>query len=269
MTPTQTAIARVRIALAHGRALATDVWAWLKRVLGISADMIQGGKLQAAIATPAAHEGQLLARMLPRLTAAAKDTNREAFRPFASLKPAADAGSIVHRADDAISTYLRRYAVRRVKGITKTTAKKIRKVIADGKRDGHSLEQIAATMRKVSRSKHVQARAETIAQTEIHQATERAALIAAKKTGLKLIKVWASLEDERVRPAHAAADGQKRQLHEAFDVGGEKMMYPGDPNGSAHNTINCRCICVYSAAPLALGIPRQWRPVRSGVTVNA
>ncbi len=30
-------------------------------------------------------------------------------------------------------------------------------------------------------------------------------------------------------------------VNEAFDVGGEALMYPGDPSGSAGNTINCRC----------------------------
>jgi len=24
-------------------------------------------------------------------------------------------------------------------------------------------------------------------------------------------------------------------------VGGERLMYPGDPSGSAENVINCRC----------------------------
>ncbi len=29
--------------------------------------------------------------------------------------------------------------------------------------------------------------------------------------------------------------------NEAFTVGGEKLMYPGDSAGSASNIINCRC----------------------------
>jgi hypothetical protein len=30
-------------------------------------------------------------------------------------------------------------------------------------------------------------------------------------------------------------------MDQAFEVGGEMLMYPGDPAGSAGNVINCRC----------------------------
>jgi uncharacterized protein with gpF-like domain len=40
---------------------------------------------------------------------------------------------------------------------------------------------------------------------------------------------------------HLAADGQVQDIDEPFDVGGEQLMYPGDPAGSPGNTINCRC----------------------------
>ena len=43
------------------------------------------------------------------------------------------------------------------------------------------------------------------------------------------------------RDEHMAADGQERKLDEPFDVGGETMMYPGDPSGSAGNVCNCLC----------------------------
>ncbi len=34
-------------------------------------------------------------------------------------------------------------------------------------------------------------------------------------------------------------------MDEAFDVGGEQLMYPGDPAGSAGNICNCRCTVIY------------------------
>jgi hypothetical protein len=38
-----------------------------------------------------------------------------------------------------------------------------------------------------------------------------------------------------------AADGQVVGLDEPFIVGGEQLMYPGDPAGSPGNICNCLC----------------------------
>ena len=54
-------------------------------------------------------------------------------------------------------------------------------------------------------------------------------------------KEWLASIDERTREAHAEADGQVVNTHEAFMVDGEEMEYPGDPGASAENVINCRC----------------------------
>lgn len=52
---------------------------------------------------------------------------------------------------------------------------------------------------------------------------------------------WITAHDSHVRLEHAAVDGDIVPKGEAFTVGGEKLMYPGDPSGSASNVINCRC----------------------------
>jgi hypothetical protein len=59
----------------------------------------------------------------------------------------------------------------------------------------------------------------------------------------QIIKWWSSMEDERVRHAHAVAEAQERQIDQAFDVGGERLMFPGDQSlgASLGNVINCRC----------------------------
>lgn len=57
-----------------------------------------------------------------------------------------------------------------------------------------------------------------------------------------LVKVWISMEDNRVRPTHAAAHGQERALGEKFDVGGSEMSRPGDMTAPIDEWINCRCI---------------------------
>ena len=66
-----------------------------------------------------------------------------------------------------------------------------------------------------------------------------------EKNGYILIKKWNSMKDAKVRDAHARADGQEAELDKPFYVGGEQLMYPGDPNGSLQNIMNCRCWITY------------------------
>jgi uncharacterized protein with gpF-like domain len=85
------------------------------------------------------------------------------------------------------------------------------------------------------------ARAAMIARTETHGAANFGAFAAADETGLLLDKEWISGEDERTREDHALANGQIAAKDVPFDIGGEALMYPGDPAGSAGQVINCRC----------------------------
>lgn len=54
-------------------------------------------------------------------------------------------------------------------------------------------------------------------------------------------KMWVSVEDNRVRPAHEIADGQVREVGDMFTVGGFYMRYPGDPVAPPDLVRNCRC----------------------------
>jgi len=64
---------------------------------------------------------------------------------------------------------------------------------------------------------------------------------------MALNKVWMANHDAKTRPDHAEADGQEVGMDESFDVGGEQLMYPGDPAGSPGNIINCRCTVYYTS----------------------
>jgi len=68
-----------------------------------------------------------------------------------------------------------------------------------------------------------------------------AAFTAADVTGAQAVRTWVTVGDAKVRPEHAAADGQTVGLNEPFDVGGESLMYPCDPSASIGLTANCRC----------------------------
>ena len=84
-----------------------------------------------------------------------------------------------------------------------------------------------------------------IARTETHVATQTGSSVAAKNSGLLLVKEWGATEDERTRLTHKFADHQTTEMDEPFIVGGFFMMYPGDPVGPPKEVINCRCVALY------------------------
>lgn len=92
-------------------------------------------------------------------------------------------------------------------------------------------------------------RSGAIARHNVLTATAHAQHSAARASGAVLVKEWVSMQDDRVRPAHASADGQLRDLEAPYSVGGEDLRYPRDPAGSIGNTANCRCQEIYQPKP--------------------
>lgn len=54
-------------------------------------------------------------------------------------------------------------------------------------------------------------------------------------------KVWIATNDERTRPTHTEAHGQRAPLDGTFAVGDDELEYPCDPAGSPEEIANCRC----------------------------
>ncbi len=99
-------------------------------------------------------------------------------------------------------------------------------------------------------SANAPSRSEKIAITETQSPAEaqktnemRALLFTGAISSFANKKTWTSILDNVVRDAHFEADGQIRNITEAFEVGGELLMNPGDTSlgASAGNVINCRC----------------------------
>lgn len=86
-------------------------------------------------------------------------------------------------------------------------------------------------------------RRELIARTETIRASNAGSNALYRDWGVQM-KEWLATNDERTRPDHAAANGQRVAVDARFDVGGEMLAHPGDPNGSPENTINCRCTVI-------------------------
>lgn len=61
-----------------------------------------------------------------------------------------------------------------------------------------------------------------------------------RKAGVKN-KKWISERDSRTRDSHIISNGQVKGLEELFEVGQDKILYPGDPRASAKEAVNCRC----------------------------
>lgn len=129
---------------------------------------------------------------------------------------------------------------RRITQVTETTRQQIVGQVARGYSDGLGVAEIAKAVSKnvpsISRM-----RGALIARTETHGAANAGADAGARETGLQMRKEWVSAEDERTRPDHREADGQVIDMDAKFDVGADRLQYPGDPAGSAAQVINCRC----------------------------
>ncbi|WP_425622994.1 phage minor head protein [Brevibacillus borstelensis] len=62
-----------------------------------------------------------------------------------------------------------------------------------------------------------------------------------KQSGLVKKKRWRAANNKRTRKDHREANGQTVDIEKPFRVGGEKLMHPGDPSGSAKQIVHCRC----------------------------
>ena len=83
-------------------------------------------------------------------------------------------------------------------------------------------------------------RVSTIAETTAVSGFNAGLFVGYQVNGYKN-KIWVSQMDDRVRDAHAMANGQKVKLMEYFLVGSDLMLFPGDSTASPENVINCRC----------------------------
>lgn len=92
-------------------------------------------------------------------------------------------------------------------------------------------------------------RTERIARTETMRAANAGTTELFQEWGVRR-QEWLSTKDDRTRESppdefdHVQADGEVVNICEPFMATGEPLMYPGDPAGSAGNTINCRCTVI-------------------------
>ena len=139
-------------------------------------------------------------------------------------------------------------AAKKARNISQTTEKMIKQVIKRGQEENLSTREVSKIIedRAANISKP---RAMMIANTESFAALSFAKQASTKFMSedieLPLQKFWASVDDSRTRPWHAAVNNQRRDMDESYIVGGEAMMRPHDSTASGRNVINCRCTETY------------------------
>lgn len=149
--------------------------------------------------------------------------------------------------------------------ITNTQKKAILQVLAQGAQEGWSAEQMA---RAITGMPYTRRHARVVVRTETVRAANAGAELTAQRSEFVLDKEWVSAHDDRVRRPpksrfdHWDLDGQVVPADRPFFSGGEELEFPGDPNGSPGNVIQCRCTVSYFARRDANGrLIRRERPL--------
>jgi len=124
--------------------------------------------------------------------------------------------------------------------INATTEKKLLNQFNEAIQAGENITQIKDRVKNVFDIRK-EGEARRIARTETHGIMNYATNQAYKETDVVVGKEWISVPVGNFRPEHFAIDGQIVRTDEKFLVDGELLDFPGDPSGSAENTINCRC----------------------------
>jgi hypothetical protein len=135
----------------------------------------------------------------------------------------------------------------KIRIVQRTTRLAIQRIVKKGIEEGKTNNEIAKQIRTTS-SIIAPFRAKRIARTETHTTVNYAMTEAMGQTGLIQEKEWLSAKDDRTRHGkfdHVGANGERVALDDTFKRTGENLEYPGDPDGSVGNIVNCRCISLF------------------------
>lgn len=191
------------------------------------------------------------------LNAIAKEMGKRVFGAAKCLPGARQQKDSESAFDAAMKEWIEQHVGERITGIMGTSRDRILKAIRDAQAEGYDegtgTQDLADKIQEAvaeEYSSFSQSRSITIARTEIGTASNYALVEAAKSTGIpNMQKEWVAAKDDRTREDHAAVDGMIVAIDEDFDVGGYKMSQPMDPDAPPSETINCRCVPIFSRGP--------------------
>lgn len=143
---------------------------------------------------------------------------------------------------EAAKKFLDDYAADKVTGIMETTMDSLNETLTESFADGKSIGEVSKAVSDKFEEIDT-GRAHTIARTETLTAVsagreEKRQEWKKEYPDKKLMKMWVSAQDDRVRDSHAEMDGTSTEVDGVF---GNGLKYPRDPSGPAEEVINCRC----------------------------
>lgn len=139
---------------------------------------------------------------------------------------------------DEVLNYFRQYLLEKVVNpISQTTHKFIESVLQKAITEGWGVDK---TVKELEDSDITKNRARMIVRTETVRASNFTQTAQAASEDFEMEKGWIAIEDNRTRRSHshAGVDGERQQLDQPYSNG---LMFPGDPEADAEETINCRC----------------------------
>jgi len=142
--------------------------------------------------------------------------------------------------DPTTAEFIKMKSTKFAEEVNETTIGKLKTTLAEGVLEGESIKDLAKRVVAVYEMR-ILSSSKTIARTEVLSANNAGTTFGYEQSGVVDQKEWLATLDSKCRASHAGADGQKVDLDKKFKVDGEELSYPGDPAGSAGNTINCRC----------------------------
>jgi uncharacterized protein with gpF-like domain len=152
-----------------------------------------------------------------------------------------------------VINYLKLHLLKFIQDISETMRQDMINILQKGIDEQLSLPEIVKNLQATGL---IEARANVIARTEIVRAANVGHSVAAKSFPYEVNKKWSAANDHRTRHSHVFINGHIVDENDFFEVpvyegdkriGTEQMLYPGDPNASAGNTINCRCRVLFQA----------------------
>lgn len=144
-----------------------------------------------------------------------------------------------------ITSYIIRSAALKVVGVTDFTKSVIAGLVLNifNQETSNTMDDVAKAVKSTYQD-FSRYRSFRIARTEVAGATNYGSMTGAKASGVAAKKEWLSAGDERVRKSHQHVDGEKVGMDERFSNG---LYFPAEYEaGKAAETINCRCVLVYS-----------------------
>jgi len=166
------------------------------------------------------------------------------------IKKAVDTSDVDDIWRNAFGSYGSAVGAQRVTLVSGTAKQTLIKITQQLMRDSEFMTLGAVERGRILRNqfnKYSQWQAERVVRTEATAAANFAQTQAAQTIfpPEQLQKEWIASFDDKVRDTHSEADGQIVRANDTFLVGGQPMMFPGDPAGGAAECINCRCSVAY------------------------